>query len=497
DSITGKESTQTESFDHVILTAPANLTLKMLGPCATEQDQKILGSFIYEKSMVVVHGDESLMPTRKEDWAPVNFINQPTASMTTLLSPNAEATGNLLFQTWNPLKMPPPELTHKTIPFYRPIVTRESVQAVREFSEIQGRGNVWFAGAYMEEAIPLQESGVSSAVRVCRMMGVDVPWFNKCNKELETVEGDLGGMYGLDLPFRSLFNPSKEFTTSPPSSTDSQPNTDTISMNWGVWTTTNPPPSTIHQASTLLVEKFGSYIGLRTDDHLLSVGVGCGDELLTLQNTFQLTPKIHALEPVKSQLSLARSKLAGCNAAILHGHAGDLPYASQAFTKLLAIDSAYHFNTRSRFLKEAFRVLKPGGVLGLFDFGFNVEYTHHPSSTFNLFEWLGCKTVQFVLEKGMRIPRSNQVGLERLKRQVAEAGFGEVMVEDWTKDVFPGFYNHVVGDLLNKVWREKKSVREFLVKWVPLFLTALMMKMLCQFKFIQFLVVRAVKLKSE
>jgi SAM-dependent methyltransferase len=73
--------------------------------------------------------------------------------------------------------------------------------------------------------------------------------------------------------------------------------------------------------------------------------------------------------PLQVELAHARVREAGLASRIrLHfGSATAMPFADSAFDRVLALESAFHFETRSKFFAEAMRVLRPGGILATTD----------------------------------------------------------------------------------------------------------------------------------
>jgi MPBQ/MSBQ methyltransferase len=108
------------------------------------------------------------------------------------------------------------------------------------------------------------------------------------------------------------------------------------------------------------------------------------------------------------QLTQARRRGVG---ATLGLDAAQLPLGSGTADAVLAIESPQHFDTRAAFVAEAYRVLKPGGVLVMADMLF--------ADGEAIGAWM--------------LPRGNQVDtLEDYAAIFREAGFAEVDVRDIT-----------------------------------------------------------------
>ena len=169
-------------FDHVVLATQANQALDLVAP-EFKRERAILEKFPYESSRVTMHRDTALAPKSKRDWSPVNFILKEGSAkpMATIwmnrVQPSLRKSKDV-FQTWNPLIEPHPDLLLAEAKVERPIVTGTSVKAIKELRELRHRqgSRLWVTGSYAQWGIPLLEAAVVSAIEVAESLGVSLPW---------------------------------------------------------------------------------------------------------------------------------------------------------------------------------------------------------------------------------------------------------------------------------------------------------------------------------
>ena len=182
-----QDGTEQEAlFDAVIVASQAHTALRLVSDLSPEETD-VLSRFSFEYTTVSVHRDPKLMPTDRRDWLPMNVIlprkgDRRRESMFTMwcsaASKHWEDKTELapLFQTWNPILDPSPNLEMKRIVFERPVVKLATLKAMEQLEQMQGRGGIYFCGAYALRAIPLQENGTACARLVGEKMGITCPW---------------------------------------------------------------------------------------------------------------------------------------------------------------------------------------------------------------------------------------------------------------------------------------------------------------------------------
>lgn len=112
-------------------------------------------------------------------------------------------------------------------------------------------------------------------------------------------------------------------------------------------------------------------------------------------------------------------------------HPLDSQHFADFYTSILALDCAYHFDTRRTFLEQSFKCLAPGGRIALGDLCFKAGSLS-----------LGTRLMVSVMES---MPRENVITDEQYVATLRGIGFVDVAMEDITEDVFRGFVAFLRG----------------------------------------------------
>ena len=135
-------------------------------------------------------------------------------------------------------------------------------------------------------------------------------------------------------------------------------------LNLGLWDGDGSDPAEAPVAVHRLVEKVASALPL--GGIVLDVGNGLAAQDPVIA-TVAKTRALVAVNITRSQLVAGRDRLREAGAVGVNGDATRLPFADGSFDGVISVEAAFHFPSRARFFAEAYRVLRPGGVLSMSD----------------------------------------------------------------------------------------------------------------------------------
>lgn len=135
-------------------------------------------------------------------------------------------------------------------------------------------------------------------------------------------------------------------------------------LNLGLWEGDGGDPKEAPVAVRRLVERIAADLPAGGD--VLDVANGLAAQDLVISQVAR-PRSLTAVNITWSQLEAGRGRLRDAGARAVCADACLLPFADGSFDGLISVEAAFHFSSRERFLREAFRVLRPGGVLTMSD----------------------------------------------------------------------------------------------------------------------------------
>ena len=167
-----------ERFDQVVFACHSDQALAALAD-ADQEERAFLGAIRYAPNRAWLHRDPLLMPRRRAAWGSWNYLidgagGQPGGVTYWMNRLQAIDDACPLFVSLNPATPPDPALTFGEFDYDHPQFDVASLAAQRRFGRVQGRGGVWYAGAWL--GYGFHEDGLTAGLRVAMALGGAVPW---------------------------------------------------------------------------------------------------------------------------------------------------------------------------------------------------------------------------------------------------------------------------------------------------------------------------------
>lgn len=168
-----------DRFDEVVIATHGDVALALLDDPSPEET-RLLTCFRYNRNLVALHTDKSLMPKRRRAWSSWNHIgfrDAPGEGAVTYWMNRLQSLKDApdLFVTLNPNREIAADKLIRTEVYDHPLFDGAAVAAQAELWELQGVRRTWFCGSYFGHGF--HEDALQSGLAVAEQLGgVRRPW---------------------------------------------------------------------------------------------------------------------------------------------------------------------------------------------------------------------------------------------------------------------------------------------------------------------------------
>jgi predicted NAD/FAD-binding protein len=154
-----------------VLACHSDQSLRLLVD-ASDEERSVVSAVAYQPNRAILHTDTRLLPRSRKVWSAWNYQSDggslaagPNLAVTYLLNklqPLPFRTPVLV--SLNPFVEPDPAQVLAEFDYAHPVFDRAAIEAQRRLPQVQGRDQVWFAGAWT--GFGFHEDGLKSGLAV-------------------------------------------------------------------------------------------------------------------------------------------------------------------------------------------------------------------------------------------------------------------------------------------------------------------------------------------
>ena len=173
----------TQGFDRVVVATPTNRLKDFMHDAAFADDLALLQQFQFEQGDLVVHTDQSVMPSNRQQWSALSYMmtrdfsQQQFSVWLNAVEPSL-AGKTPVFQTWQPVTTIDPNKIITTARLTRAVVDAKTstLHHALNARHQQPERKVFYCGSWSCDGLPILESAVTSAMQVAACLGAPSPF---------------------------------------------------------------------------------------------------------------------------------------------------------------------------------------------------------------------------------------------------------------------------------------------------------------------------------
>jgi tocopherol O-methyltransferase len=198
------------------------------------------------------------------------------------------------------------------------------------------------------------------------------------------------------------------------------------------------------QAQIELIEELLLWSGCdqnQKPQNIIDVGCGIGGSTLYLAKKFGSQATGITLSPVQAARATERASQANLNAHVRFevANALDMPFEDETFDLVWSLESGEHMPDKTKFLKECYRVLKPGGKIIL------ATWCHRETNS--LAGDLTPDEIAHLKEIYRVYCLPYVISLSEYRAIALDCGFKDLIADDWSMAVAP-FWDVVIDSAI-------------------------------------------------